>query len=165
MISNKENERRSDCPVNFAVELLGDKWSLLIIRDIIFWGKKTYGDFLKSDERPATNILASRLAFLEREGIIKRSKDSTDGRREIYGVTEKGLELIPTLIEMIAWSAKNESWQALEPKGNALQKRFVMRAATLKNRSGLIEEVRQTVLKGGYVFQPDQLRKNEIVME
>ena len=78
---NGLNGRRSDCPVNFAVEALGDKWSLVILRDMIFWGKKTYGEFLKSDEHIATNILADRLSYLEKEGLISKSLDPNDKRK------------------------------------------------------------------------------------
>ena len=73
--------RRSNCPVNFAVETLGDKWTLIILRDIIFWGKHTYGEFLKSDEKIATNILANRLEHLEKEGLISKSQDPNDKRK------------------------------------------------------------------------------------
>src|SRR5216117_155764 len=82
MISNGLKGRRSDCPVNFAVEALGDKWSLVILRDIIFWGKHAYGEFLKSDERIATNILANRLEYLESEGLISKTHDPNDRRKE-----------------------------------------------------------------------------------
>ena len=97
--------RRSNCPVNFAVETIGDKWSLVILRDIIFWGKRTYGEFLKSDERIATNILAGRLEYLEKEGLISKTQDPADKRKEIYTVTERGLDMVPMFVEMIAWSA------------------------------------------------------------
>ena len=73
-MERKESKLRSNCPVNFGLETFGDKWSLLIVRDIIFWGKKTYGDFLNSDEGIASNILASRLAQLEENGIVRREK-------------------------------------------------------------------------------------------
>lgn len=153
MLRKTTGKRRSGCPVNFAVESLGDKWSLIIVRDMIFWGKKTYGDFLKSDERIATNILADRLAFLEKEGILTKSPDSTDKRKEVYGLTEKGIDLIPMLLEMIVWSAKNENWHALEPKGTIQQKRFVMRVAKAKNKSRIAEEIMETVRRGSYVFE------------
>jgi DNA-binding HxlR family transcriptional regulator len=100
---------RSHCPINFGLESFGDKWSLLILRDIIFRGKRTYGDFLKSEERFATNILASRLARLEENGILKKRRDRADARRDIYQLTEKGLDLIPLLLEMVVWSAKYDS--------------------------------------------------------
>lgn len=96
---------RSHCPVNFGLETFGDRWTLLILRDIVFRGKRTYGEFLKSEEGFATNILASRLAHLVEEGILVREAAS-DGRKDIYSLTEKGLDLIPLLFEMILWSAK-----------------------------------------------------------
>jgi len=100
---------RSHCPINFGLEAFGDKWSLLILRDIIFRGKKTYGDFLKSEEGIATNILASRLATLEKDGILKKLVHPGDARKDLYVLTEKGLDLIPLLFEMILWSAKYDS--------------------------------------------------------
>ena len=145
--------RRSDCPVNFAVEALGDKWSLVILRDMIFWGKKTYGEFLKSDERIATNILADRLAYLERAGLISKSPDPTDKRKDIYRVTEKGIALIPMFIEMIAWSAQHPVWQSMTHNGTPAQIKFVTRCVTTKNKSRLIEEAQKTVRRGGCVFE------------
>ena len=99
---------RSHCPVNFAVESLGDRWALLIVRDMVFHGKKTYGEFLKAEEGIATNILASRLDFLERIEVIKKSPHGEDQRKDIYTLTEKGLDLIPVLFEFIKWSAKHD---------------------------------------------------------
>jgi DNA-binding HxlR family transcriptional regulator len=145
--------RRSDCPVNYAVEALGDKWSLVILRDMIFWGKKTYGEFLKSDERIATNILADRLAYLEREGLVSKSPDPHDRRKEIYRVTEKAIALVPMFIEMIAWSASDPVWQTITHKGTAAQVKFVTRCVTTKNKSRLVEEVKQIVRNGGCVFE------------
>jgi DNA-binding HxlR family transcriptional regulator len=98
---------RSHCPVNFGLEIFGDRWTLLILRDIVFRGKRTYGEFLKSEEGFATNILASRLCLLVEEGILLR-EDSPDGRKDIYSPTEKGLDLIPLLFEMVLWSAKHD---------------------------------------------------------
>lgn len=151
-MKQKIAERRSDCPVNFAVETIGDRWSLVIIRDIIFWGKRTYGELLKSDEKISTNILADRLAYLEREGIIKKEPLKTDKRKDLYVPTEKGLDLVPVMVEMIAWSAKNENWHALEPKGNDDQKAFVGRVATTADKSAIVEEVKNSVRNGGSVF-------------
>jgi DNA-binding HxlR family transcriptional regulator len=98
---------RSHCPVNFGLEIFGDRWTLLILRDIVFRGKRTYGEFLKSEEGFATNILAARLCLLVEEGILRR-EDSPDGRKDIYSPTEKGLDLIPLLFEMVLWSAKHD---------------------------------------------------------
>lgn len=100
---------RSHCPINFGLETFGDKWSLLILRDILFRGKKTYGEFLKSEEGFSTNILATRLTHLENEGILEKRPHPDDARKDIYGLTEKGLDLIPLLFEMMLWSAKYDS--------------------------------------------------------
>ncbi len=97
---------RSHCPVNFGLEAFGDRWALLILRDIVFRGKRSYGEFLASEEGFSTNILASRLEHLVAEGILTRADDVRDGRRAVYSLTEKGLDLIPLLFEMVLWSAK-----------------------------------------------------------
>jgi len=104
----KKSKPRSHCPVNFGLEAFGDKWALLILRDIVFRGKRTYGEFLKSEEGFATNILATRLAHLQEVGILNRELDESDARKEIYSLTEKGLDLIPLLFEMVLWSAKHD---------------------------------------------------------
>lgn len=109
IMPNKSKKLRSHCPVNFVLEAVGDKWSLLILRDIIFRGKKTYGDFLKSEEGFATNILASRLLQLESEGILEKAPNPEDARKDFYLLTEKGLDLIPMLFEMMLWSAKYDA--------------------------------------------------------
>lgn len=153
MRSNGLKGRRSDCPVNFAVEALGDKWSLVILRDMIFWGKKTYGEFLKSDEGIATNILADRLGYLEREGLISKAPDPTDKRKDIYRVAEKGIALVPMFIEMIAWSASDPVWQSMTHSGTPQQVKFVMRCVTTKNKTRLSEEVKEIVRRGGCVFE------------
>jgi len=100
---------RSHCPVNFGLEAFGDRWALLILRDIVFRGKRTYGEFLKSEEGFATNILASRLDHLVETGILQWEGDAADGRKAVYSLTEKGLDLIPLLFEMVLWSAKYDS--------------------------------------------------------
>lgn len=102
-------QKRSFCPVNYAVEEFGDLWSLLIVRDILFFGKKTYGEFLSSREKIATNILADRLKQLVQKGIIAKRSDDNDKRKEIYALTEKGRDLYPIMLQMILWSAKYDS--------------------------------------------------------
>ncbi len=154
MKTNGLKGRRSDCPVNFAVETLGDKWSLVILRDMIFWGKKTYGEFLKSDEKIATNILAGRLEYLEKEGLITKTRDEKDKRKDIYSVTDKGLALVPMFLEMIAWSAQDEVWQTMDHATATVQQRqFVEKTATTPNKAKLIKQVQDTVRRGGCVFE------------
>lgn len=108
-MKTKKDKLRSHCPVNYGLEAFGDRWALLILRDIVFRGKRTYGEFLKSKEGFATNILASRLDHLIEVGILQREGDETDGRKDIYSLTEKGLDLIPLIFEMVLWSAKYDS--------------------------------------------------------
>jgi DNA-binding HxlR family transcriptional regulator len=100
-------ERRSDCPLNAALEVLGDRWSLLIVRDLMFKGRTTYKDFLAGGEGVATNILADRLRRLEVEGVIEKGRDPVDARRMVYRLTTKGLALAPLLVEMIVWGARH----------------------------------------------------------
>lgn len=102
----EQEQYRSDCPVNFALEIFGDKWSLLIIRDIIRYHKQTYGEFLKSDEKISSNILADRLQRLVQVGILKKTLDKTDKRRDIYKLTQKGIDLYPVMLEIILWGIK-----------------------------------------------------------
>lgn len=98
---------RSDCPINIALEALGDGWSLLIIRDLMFKGRKTYKEFLQAEEGIASNILADRLQRLEQLGLISKHRDASDARRYVYRLTEAGLDLAPMLVEMILWSARH----------------------------------------------------------
>lgn len=100
--------RRSPCPLNASVEMLGDRWSLLILRDMMVWGFKTYKEFLGSHEKIATNILADRLRKLEDYGIISSKPDPSDGRKLIYVLTAKGIDLAPVLAEMVLWAARHE---------------------------------------------------------
>ena len=100
--------RRSGCPLNASVEMLGDRWSLLIIRDMMLLGYRSFKQFLNSHERIATNILAGRLKRLENYGIIASSPDPVDGRKLIYSLTKKGQDLAPVLIEMVLWAAAHE---------------------------------------------------------
>ena len=137
------HQRRSDCPINFALETFGDPWSMLIIRDIVYFGKKTYGEFLASEEGMATNILASRLAHLEHQGLLMKKSSEQDKRREEYTLTEKGLDLIPILAEIANWSAEHDPHTAAPAAWIALMK---------AEREKMIRLIRETVQSGGSVF-------------
>lgn len=104
----KQNGKKfkSHCPINFAQEIFGDRWSLLIIRDLLFKEKRYYGEFLNSDEKISTNILANRLEKLEKNELITKAIDNENHSKIIYALTQKGIDLLPMLLEMIAWSAK-----------------------------------------------------------
>jgi DNA-binding HxlR family transcriptional regulator len=102
------SNRRSACPLNASVEMLGDRWSLLILRDMMLSGYSTFHEFLHSDEKIATNILSDRLRRLESYGIISSEQDPADGRKMIYALTAKGIDLAPVLAEMVLWAARHE---------------------------------------------------------
>lgn len=102
------NGRRSACPLNASVEMLGDRWSLLIIRDMMVRGARTYKEFLGAPEGIATNVLADRLKKLESYGIIEMRADAKDARSMIYTLTPKGVDLAPVLAEMVLWAARHE---------------------------------------------------------
>jgi DNA-binding HxlR family transcriptional regulator len=108
MPKKRRAARRSGCPLNASVEMLGDRWSLLIIRDMMVRGARTFKEFLGSYEGIATNILADRLRKLEAYGIITTEPDPSDGRKLIYLLTGKGIDLAPVLTEMVLWAAAHE---------------------------------------------------------
>lgn len=101
-------KRRSGCPLNASVEMLGDRWSLLIIRDMMLRGFQTYKQFMECYEGIATNILANRLRKLAAYGIIRADFDPADGRKITYRLTKKGIDLAPVLTEMVLWAADHE---------------------------------------------------------
>ena len=101
-------QRRSECPLNASVEMLGDRWSLLIIRDMMLRNASAYKTLLECYEGIATNILADRLRKLLDHGIINTECDLSDGRRVTYRLTEKGIDLAPVLTEMVLWAAEHE---------------------------------------------------------
>jgi DNA-binding HxlR family transcriptional regulator len=109
----RQSRRRSDCPISSALDLLGDKWSLLIMRDVLLRGKSRYREFLAAEEGIATNILADRLARLEAAGLIERTGDDPRSGKQRYHATAKGKDLIPLLLEMMAWSARHDPRAAL----------------------------------------------------
>ena len=114
-------EHRSRCPVVFALDLFGDRWTLLVIRDMVLKGSETYTEFLKSGEGIATNILADRLKRLEDQGILTKHDDSEHGAKYRYRLTKKGLGLVPVIVEMIRWGAK---YQSGTPVPKALRQRL-----------------------------------------
>ncbi len=99
-------KKRSECPISCSLDVWGDKWSLLIIRDLMFSKQCTYGDFLKSDEKIATNILAARLLMLEENGIISKLNHPDSKAKVLYKLTLKGIDLLPLMIEINLWADK-----------------------------------------------------------
>lgn len=132
----KEVVRRSECPVSFCLDFLGDKWSFLILRDMIFDGKTSFGEFLESPEGIATNILTARLKMLEAEGFIFRYP--LDGKvRTGYCLTRKAIELIPIIVEMLLWGVKYGQTNPRREQINALK----------KDKEGVIDRLTEKLLK------------------
>jgi DNA-binding HxlR family transcriptional regulator len=123
------SKRRSACPLNASVEMLGDRWSLLIIRDMMLQGARTYKTFLECYEGIATNILADRLKKLAACGIITTEPDPSDRRKVIYLLTRKGIDLAPVLTEMVLWAAAHEHTgnQALVRQMRSDKEKFLTR--------------------------------------
>lgn len=109
---SERSSRRSDCPISIALETLGDAWSLLIVRDLMFKDRQTYNEFLRGGEAIASNILANRLRKLEAAGIVEQRVDPSDARRKIYRLSAKGIDLTPVLVELVLWSARHETTDA-----------------------------------------------------
>lgn len=130
---SESKPRRSGCPVSISLERFGDRWSMLIIRDLMVRGFRTFKDFQESGERIATNILANRLQRLEASGIITAEVEASDGRRVNYRLTEKGIDLAPVLLELLIWGTRHEETGA--PKG--------LIAKMEKNRGQVLAEVRR----------------------
>jgi DNA-binding HxlR family transcriptional regulator len=101
------NDFRCNCPITSALDIVGDKWTLVIIKQMLLEGKKTFKDFSESDEAIASNILSSRLKMLEEYKIISKEKLPNNKKTNIYLLTEKGLELTPTIVELTLWSDGN----------------------------------------------------------
>ncbi|MET2849032.1 helix-turn-helix domain-containing protein [Vibrio owensii] len=124
--------RRSDCPISNVLDIVGDKWSLLVLRDLMFFGKHSFSELQVSEEKVATNILSSRLENLEKEGLVQKQVDPSDKRKKVYSLTQKGKDMLPILLEMMIWSSK------YAPETNAPED-FLDRA--INDRERLINDV------------------------
>jgi DNA-binding HxlR family transcriptional regulator len=127
-----KTKRRSGCPVSLSLEQIGDRWSLLITRDLMVRGLRTFKEFQQAGEGIATNILANRLRRLEATGIIT-AEQAVDGRRMNYRLTEKGIDLAPVLLELLIWGARHEQSEA----ACAVIEKFT------KNREAVLGEIRR----------------------
>lgn len=128
-----KSKQRSGCPVSIGLEVFGDRWSLLIVRDLTVRGFRTFKEFLGSGEGIATNVLANRLHRLEESGILSREEEPTDGRRVNYRLTEKGIDLAPVLLELLVWGSRHEE--------TGVPCEFIVQMA--RNREQLLAEVRR----------------------
>jgi DNA-binding HxlR family transcriptional regulator len=102
-----KDDRRSGCPINLSLEVFGDRWSLLILRDMMFGGKRHFRELLRSEEGISSNILADRLRKLSEEGMITRADDPTHKQKAIYSLTEKAIALVPVFAHLGAWGRRH----------------------------------------------------------
>ncbi len=100
------SEPRSYCPINLSLEIFGDTWTLLVLRDLMFSGKRHFRELLQSDERISSNILADRLARLVEHGLLTRADDPTHKQKAIYSLTEKAIALLPIVVQIGAWGSR-----------------------------------------------------------
>ncbi len=141
MKNTRKSERRSDCPISFGLDIFGDKWTLLILRDIMFYNRTRFSDFAPK-EHIATNILADRLSRLEAVGIIEKHRDEELKNQYIYTVTQKGKDLLPVLIEMTLWGFQHDA-------KTPASKVFIERTKTHKRK--LTSEMTHSIDSGGFV--------------
>jgi len=131
------NKKRSDCPISCSLDIFGDKWSLLILRDVMLRNKFSFGEFLESEEKIATNILAARLSLLEKENILSKQVSPENKSKFIYRLTKKGIDLLPVIIEIMDWGAKYNPECPRKEVGKRIK----------KDKAGLIKEYSKTLKK------------------
>ena len=131
-------EVRSHCPINYTVEHFGDKWSFLIIRGLMFKGKRHYNEFLEAEENVSTSVLGDRLKKLEENGIITKGEDKVKKSRIRYSLTAKGIDLLPVMLEMIIWGGHNDNMT------NA-PKEFMEQATN--NKDTLLQNIREGLIR------------------
>lgn len=137
---------RSACPISSSLDLLGDRWSLLILRDMIYFGKKTYGEFLASEEGIARNILANRLARLQEGGLITKVPLAADKRKDEYKLLEPGIATVPILLDLAEWGAENrENAQAPQDWLDYVK----------SHRAKLIPRIQSALREGDSIFVGD----------
>ena len=130
---DKKTKNWAGCPVRFGMSQFGDKWSFLILRDLMFKGRQYYNEFLEAGEGISTNVLASRLTDLETNGLVTKTQDEIKRSKYKYQLTEKGLDLMPMMLAMIDWAEKydnktevpSEFIQQLRSDSSALQQELL----------------------------------------
>ena len=141
VVKKKNIPFRSDCPISISLDIIGDKWALLIVRDIAFKEKNTYGDFLNAGEGITTSVLADKLVLLESGGIISKQIHPDSKAKILYTLTQKGIDLIPSLVELIVWS---EKYHEVNPQATAFAKQVK------KDKEGVIKILRQSLKKNSF---------------
>ena len=149
----RSNEPRSYCPINLSLEIFGDAWTLLVLRDMMFAGKRHFGELLQCDEHIASNILADRLARLVATGLLTKADDPSHKQKAIYSLTEKAIALLPVLVQIGAWGSR---WvpdaRKLDPRARKFLRELQSagpRAWARRMDALRAEHLRQTVSGGG----------------
>jgi DNA-binding HxlR family transcriptional regulator len=135
----KQLKKRSLCPISNVLDLFGDKWTLLIIRDMIFEGKSSYGECTSSDEKIATNILADRFELLESQGLVTKKVSTENKSKFVYTLTEKAIDLIPIIVEMVLWGSKHFEDTSTKPE-NLLSMLKKDKAGTIKTYTARLKK-------------------------
>ena len=138
MLKTNNSKIRSKCPLSCSLDIFGDKWSLLILRDMIFEKKNTFKDFISSEEKIASNILSSRLKKLEKFGLISKNSNIQNRKTKIYKLTDSGLELIPTILEITIWGKNNIK---------IFNQKYQNLLDSIKNKQKLIEKLQHEYLE------------------
>ena len=138
MVKTNNLKIRSKCPLSCSLDIFGDKWSLLILRDMIFEKKNTFKDFISSEEKIASNILSSRLKKLEKFGLISKNSNIQNRKIRIYKLTDSGLELIPTILEITIWGKNNIK---------IFNQKYQNILDSIKNKQKLIEKLQHEYLE------------------
>lgn len=133
MPGRKKPKPRSGCPVSLSLEVFGDRWSLLVVRDLMVRGLRTFKEFQQSAEGIASNILADRLQKLEAMGIIAAEREPSDRRKVIYRLSPRGIDLAPVMLELLIWGARHEAGGTAGAVAETME----------KNRQRVLAEVRR----------------------
>lgn len=127
---------RSTCPLNFALEIFGDRWTLIVLRDLLLKARRRYGELLACEEGIATNVLADRLRRLEHRGLVRKERDAGDARQFLYRPTQQAIALVPMLVEMTVWGARSSS-------NSSVDRDFLKRFET--DRAQLIADIQEQI--------------------
>lgn len=158
---------RSGCPINLTLEMLGDRWSLIVIRDVMFGNRRSYGDLLSnSEEGIATNILADRLKRLVASGLLSRERDPAHRQKWIYSLTEASIDLVPVLAQMGAWGCRHTQpsrelsvrAKILDEGGPALWRNFMEELRHLHLGAARPRQSTFTALQEAYLREVEKAR-------
>lgn len=135
-MARSDQPMRSTCPLNFALEIFGDRWTLIVLRDLLLKSRRRYGELLACEEGIATNVLADRLKRLEQRGLLTKERDAADARQYVYRPTQQAVALVPMLVEMTVWGARNS-------KHSSVDRDFIRRFET--DRAQLVADIQEQI--------------------